>query len=69
MGIDFLPQLLLAHVHTQGMNISHMIVSSLIHGLTYAAIFKIFHNVSPLMAGVVAAIGIGVLWFIFWRRK
>lgn len=67
MGFELITSLL-AHAHTQGMNISHMIVSSLIHGLTYAALFKIFHNVSPLMAGVMAAAGIGALWFIFGRK-
>lgn len=66
MGFESINPLL---THAHGMNIDHMIVSSLVHGLTYGAIFKIFHNVSPLIAGGIAIVGIGALWFIFGRRK
>ncbi len=44
------------------LNIAHMIVSSLIHGLVYAAIFKVFRNMSLGEAIAVTAAGIGLIW-------
>jgi len=69
MNLKLLSALLVHAQHTHGIDLQRMIISSLVHGLTYGAIFKIFHNISPLMAGVMAVAGIGVLWFIFGRRK
>jgi hypothetical protein len=51
------------------MHISHIIVSSLIHGLIYGVIFKLFHNVPLLVAAIIATLGVGALWLIFGSRK
>ncbi|OIQ93552.1 hypothetical protein GALL_245120 [mine drainage metagenome] len=40
----------------------HMIVSSLVHGLVYAAIFKLFHHLSLAGALIAAAVGVAVVW-------
>jgi hypothetical protein len=39
-----------------------MIISSLIHGLVYAAIFKLFHHLSLAGAIIAAAVGVAVVW-------
>lgn len=44
------------------LDITHMIVSSVIHGLIYAIIFKAFHSLSLASAAIVAAAGIGMIW-------
>ena len=53
------------------LDIAHMIVSSLIHGLIYAFIFKALHNLSLASAAIVAAAGIGLIWLvsILTRRR
>jgi len=43
-------------------DIVHMIVSSLIHGLIYAAVFKLFHNLSLGGALITAAAGVVAIW-------
>ena len=43
-------------------DIMHMIVSSLIHGLVYAAVFKLFHHLSVGSAILAAAFGIAAVW-------
>ncbi|NNM64394.1 MAG: hypothetical protein HKL99_07245 [Burkholderiales bacterium] len=43
-------------------DIAHMIVSSLIHGLVYATIFKAFRHMSLGEAVAVTAAGIGAIW-------
>jgi hypothetical protein len=43
-------------------DIAHMIVSSLIHGLVYAAIFKLFHHLSLAGAIIAAAVGVAAVW-------
>ena len=44
------------------LNLVHMIVSSLIHGLIYAAIFKLFHYLSVGTAVLAAAVGLAAVW-------
>lgn len=44
------------------LDIAQMIVSSAIHGLVYAVIFKAFHHLSLASAAIVAAAGIGLIW-------
>ncbi len=43
-------------------DIAHMIVSSLVHGLIYAAIFKLLHHLSVGSAIIAAAFGIAAVW-------
>ena len=43
-------------------DIAHMIVSSLIHGLVYAAVFKLFHHLSLAGAIIAAAVGVAAVW-------
>jgi hypothetical protein len=53
------------------LDIAHMIVSSLIHGLIYAAIFKAFHHLSLAGAAAVAIVGVAAVWIVtrmFSRR-
>jgi hypothetical protein len=53
------------------LDIAHMIVSSLIHGLIYAAIFKAFHHFSLAGAAAMAIAGITAVWIVtrmFSRR-
>ncbi|MDE2252727.1 MAG: hypothetical protein KGL42_00410 [Betaproteobacteria bacterium] len=45
-------------------DIAHMIISSLVHGLVYAAIFKALHNLSLASAAIVAVIGIALVWLV-----
>ena len=40
----------------------HMIVSSLVHGLVYAAVFKAFHHLSVGGAILAAALGVAAVW-------
>ena len=53
------------------LDIAHMILSSLVHGLIYAAIFKAFHHLSLASAAIVAAAGVGLIWLvsILTRRR
>ena len=53
------------------LDIAHMVISSLIHGLLYAFIFKAFHHLSLASAAMVAAAGIGLIWLvsILTRRR
>jgi hypothetical protein len=60
--------LFIAHAHGGGINIENMIASSLVHGLIYGVIFKIFHNVSLQVAGGIALVGVGALWYFFKKR-
>ncbi len=49
------------------MRIGHMIVSALIHGLIYGAIFKVFRLFRHMPLGEVLAVtagGIGTLWLL-----
>jgi len=68
MGTEFITLLVSNAHHAHGLNIENMIVSSIIHGLTYEAIYKVFHNIPPAMASVIAVAVIGMLW-LFFRRK
>jgi hypothetical protein len=43
-------------------DIVHLIVSSLVHGLIYAAIFKLFHHLSLTGALIAAAVGVAAVW-------
>ncbi len=43
-------------------DIVHLVVSSLVHGLIYAAIFKLFHRLSVGAAILVAAVGVASVW-------
>jgi hypothetical protein len=43
-------------------HIAHMIISSLIHGLVYATIFKLFHRLSLAGAIIAAAVGVAAVW-------
>lgn len=43
-------------------DIAHMIVSSLVHGLIYAAVFKLFHRLSLAGAIIAAAFGVAAVW-------
>ena len=53
------------------LNIAHMILSSLVHGLIYATIFKAFRIMSLGEAIAVATAGIGTIWLAsrLWRRR
>ena len=53
------------------LDIAHMIVSSLVHGLIYAFIFKAFHHLSLVGAAIAAAAGIGLIGLvsILTRRR
>ena len=44
------------------LDIAHMIISSLIHGLVYATIFKVCRHITPGEAIAVATAGIGAAW-------
>ncbi len=46
------------------MHIGAMIVSSLIHGLVYGAIFKAMRHMPLSEAILVAVVGIGVIWLL-----
>ncbi len=53
-------------------DIAHIIVSSLIHGLIYATIFKASHHLSLAGAAIVAIAGIAAVWIatrMFSRRR
>jgi len=69
MKNEFITLLISNAHHTHGLNLENMILSAVIHGLTYEVIYKVFHNLSPLMASVIAAAVIGVLWLVFGRRR
>jgi hypothetical protein len=56
------------HAHHQGLNIGHMVTSSVIHGLIYGVIFKALHGLSFPVVALIAVSIIGLLWF-FFRRK
>ncbi|MDA8260844.1 MAG: hypothetical protein M0Z99_35290 [Betaproteobacteria bacterium] len=43
-------------------DIVHMILSSLVHGLVYAAIFKLFHHLSLTGALIAGAFGLAAAW-------
>ena len=47
----------------------HMIVSSLVHGLAYAAIFKLLHHLSVGSAILAAAFGIAAVWLVATLRR
>jgi hypothetical protein len=51
------------------LNIAHMLVSGLIHGLVYATIFKVFHHLSLAGAAAVAVAGIGLIWLVSIRAR
>ncbi|MDA8256690.1 MAG: hypothetical protein KGL42_07140 [Betaproteobacteria bacterium] len=53
------------------LDVAQIIVSSLIHGLVYAFIFKAFHHMGLAGAAIVAAAGIGLIWLvsILTRRR
>lgn len=42
--------------------------SSLVHGLVYAAIFKLFHHLSLGAAILTAAVGVAAVWLLRPRR-
>ncbi|WP_160171581.1 hypothetical protein [Ferrovum myxofaciens] len=46
------------------MHIGHMIASAAVHGLIYATLFKISHQVGLLGMISLAVIGISLLWII-----
>lgn len=46
------------------LDFAHMIVSSLIHGLVYATIFKAFHHLSVAGAATVTIVGIVAIWVV-----
>lgn len=46
------------------LDIVHMLVSSLIHGLIYATIFKAFHHLSVAGAATVTIVGIVAIWVV-----
>ena len=44
------------------LNLAHMIVSSLVHGMIYAAVFKLFHHLNLTGAILAAAVGVAAVW-------
>ncbi len=51
--------------------ITHMIVSALVHGLVYGAIFKTFRALPLGIDLLIAGVGVGGIWlaaFAFRRR-
>lgn len=44
--------------------ISHMIVSSLVHGLIYGLIFKIFRGLPLGSVTMITVLGVGVIWLL-----
>ena len=57
------------HMH---LHIGHMIVSSIVHGVIYAAIFKIFKGLGIVGALVLATAVIAIIWFsvkLFQNRQ
>lgn len=69
MNNEFITLLISNAHHAHGFNLENMILSSIIHGLTYEVIYKVFRDVSPITASMIAAAVIGALWFIFGKRK
>jgi len=67
---DILSQILLSTAH--GLSLEHienMIVSSLIHGLVYGVIFKLFHALPLPLTILVAILGVGGIWYYFKSRR
>ena len=64
---DALPGDPMYHHYGLAHEISHMILSGVIHGLIYAFIFKLFHHFGLAMAFLVVVLGLGGLWF--WARS
>ena len=48
--------------------ITHMIVSAIVHGLIYGAIFKTFRALPLWIDLLIAVVGVGGLWLAFRRR-
>lgn len=69
MNNEFITLLISNAHHAHGLNLENMILSAVIHGLTYEVIYKVFHDVSPLTASVIAAAVIGALWLVFGKRR
>ncbi len=54
------------------MHIGAMIVSSIIHGLVYGAIFRVMRHMPLGEAVLVAIVGVGAIWLLssaFGRRR
>jgi hypothetical protein len=51
-----------------GFNIGQMIVNSVVHGLVYGVIFKVFHALSLPVAVGVGLVGL-LLLYLFFRKK
>lgn len=50
-------------------NVGHMVASSVVHGLVYGTIFKVFREL-PLPADIAIAIGgIFLVWLLSSRRS
>lgn len=45
-------------------DIVHMIVNSVIHGLVYSVLFKLFHHLSLAGAILAAVVGVAAVWLL-----
>ena len=50
------------------MHIGHMIASSLVHGLIYGAIFKLFRGLPLPVDIIIAVVSIALVW-LFTRNR
>lgn len=54
------------------MDIGHMVVSSLVHGLIYDVIFKATRHLTVLQTAILAVVVIAAVWLgsrVFGRRR
>gem|GEM_PF-1373166 len=49
-------------------HIENMIVSSLIHGLVYGVIFKLFHALPLPLTILIGILGVAGIWYYFKNR-
>ncbi len=59
---------MLIYYSHHSLDIGHMIVSSIVHGLIYGIIFKAFHNLSFPMVMIISVIVIAAIYWFFKRR-
>ena len=58
---------LLSRLH-HGFDIGHMVVSSVVHGVVYASIYKLMHGLSTTVVVCLSVSIVIFAWLIFRRR-